>query len=183
MWLVHHAYALIPCPSCRFYFKSGWGGTDPACIQFMVGEMDFTKTLLGSASSVYALNLPGLAITQNVSILKINCSFVGQFVAEEDTKENGRRERTLVVRVHTPGTTGDNFGLFVRDRNAKINPSIDNAPAKAWFEFAKPSLSNAFSAGGECLRGMCDGKYGISVPAIAGSMYEARVPLGWYVFF
>ena len=100
-----------------------------------------------------------------------------------DADEATKLDRTLVVRINTPGTLGDNFGLYVRDRNKKINPSSDSAPAKAWFEFARPQMSNPQANGqrGPCLRGMCDGVYQNSLPSLAGSMWEARVPLGWYL--
>jgi len=148
-------------------------------LRFFLGETDFTVNDYGIASPVIGLAGPGLAVTPNVTILEVNCSFMAQMVIEAD--EVNRLDRTLIVRIQTPGTTGDNFGLYVRERGAKINPTTDAAPAKAWFEFSRPQMSNPISSSdrGPCLRGMCDGVYGNSLPAIAGSMYESRVPLGW----
>ena len=53
--------------------------------------------------------------------------------------------RTLVVRMVTPGTTGNDFGLYVRARDSKINPSVDVAPSKSWFAQSDPYLSNPYS--------------------------------------
>lgn len=163
----------------RFYFPSGWGGTDPACLRFIQGSDDYTGNDYGSAAPFIGIAGPGLAVTPNISIMETNCSFMAQVVIEAD--EIGKRDRTLVVRIQTPGTTGDNFGLYVRDRGSKVNPSSDPAPAKAWFEFSRPEMSNPQDSGkrGKCLRGMCDGVVGNAVPAIAGTMYESRVNLGW----
>jgi len=149
----------------------------------MSGAVDYTVNDFGGASPVVGLPGPGLGVTPNISVLEVNCSFMAQLVIEAD--EVNRFDRTLVVRIQTPGTTGDNFGLYVRDRGSKINPSTDPAPAKAWFEFSRPQMSNPLASGdrGACLRGMCDGVYGNSLPAIAGSMYESRVPLGWFKYF
>jgi hypothetical protein len=143
--------------------------------------VDFTNNEYGAAPPVFPIAGPGLTVTPNISILEVNCSFMAQMVIEAD--EETQLDRTLVVRIQTPGTTGDNFGLYVRNRGSKINPSSDPAPAKAWFEFSNPKSSNPLPSGerGKCLRGMCDGIYGNSLPAIAGSMWETRVPLGWYI--
>lgn len=163
----------------RFYFPSGWGGTDPVCLRFIQGEDDFTANEYGYASPFVGLAGPGLAVTPNISIMETNCSFMAQVVIEAD--ETLKRDRTLVVRIQTPGTTGDNFGLYVRSRGSKVNPSSDPAPAKAWFEFARPEMHNPQSGGsrGKCDRGMCDGVVGNALPAIAGTMYESRINLGW----
>lgn len=164
---------------CRFYFKAGWGGEDKNCLRYVQGSIDWTTNEYGKANPVLGIVAPGLVVTANVSILEVNCSFVAQMEIEAD--EGNRLDRTLVVRIHTPGTNGDNFGLYVRDRGSKINPSIDPAPAKAWFEFARPQMSNPQpnNLRGKCKRGMCDGIYGNSLPALGGAMYETRVPLGW----
>jgi hypothetical protein len=165
--------------SCRLYFKAGWGGEDKNCLRYIQGLNDFTSNDFGKANPVLGITAPGLVVTTNITIMEVNCSFVAQMEIEGD--EIQKLDRTLVIRIHTPGTNGDNFGLYVRDRGTKINPSIDPAPAKAWFEFARPQLSNPQPGGqrGKCNRGMCDGVYGNSLPGLAGSMYEARVPLGW----
>lgn len=99
-----------------------------------------------------------------------------------------RPPRTFAVRVSTPGTTGDDFGVFVRSRGARINPSTDPAPAKSWFEFANPFSSNPYSKDDQnfgsrppCLTGQCNGIYGNSLPAIQGAQYDVKVPLGWCV--
>ncbi len=109
-------------------------------------------------------------------------------IKPDDDKPRWRPPRTLVVRIATPGTTGDNFGLYVRSRGSRINPSTDAAPAKSWFGFSSPYKSNPYSLGSPnyglrppCVQGMCDGIYGNSLPGIQGAQYESKVPLGWSV--
>ena len=174
----------------QFAFDDKWSGTDPGCLRFVESAggqtSDFTKNEYGRVNPIFGLPGPGMVVTSNVSIMEVNCSFMAQVVIDAD--EAQKRDRTLVVRMQTPGTTGDNFGLYVRDRKAKINPSTDDVPAKAWFEETRPIMSNPESITkqnnrGTCKRGMCDGVYGNSLPAIAGSLYEARVQLGWYKYF
>lgn len=169
----------------RQWRSDEWSGEDPACIQYRLGDtVDHTATELGSALSIYGLNGPGLATTTSISIEKVDCAFVAQVVA--DARDVTLNPRTLYVRMNTPGDTGDNFGLYVRSRGARINPSTDPAPAQSWFEEADPFRSNPYAGDDPrfgqrppCITGMCDGVYGNSLPDIAGSQYEARVPLLW----
>jgi len=166
-----------------------WTGEDPSCLQYRLGEtIDHTETELGSALSVYGLNAPGLGTVTSISIEKVDCAFVAQVTC--DANDVDFRPRTLYVRMSQPGDTGDNFGLYVRSRGDKINPSTDPAPAQSWFEEADPTRSNAYPTDDPrygsrppCLVGMCNGVYSNSLPGIAGSQWEAQVPLDWYKYY
>lgn len=170
-----------------------WTGEDPACLQYLIGTNSYLGNQFGKAIAVYGFSGPGLVTATNVSIYKVNCSFAAQVTVEASdsivsgsTNAADRPPRTLVVRMATPGTTGNNFGLYVRSRESKINPSVDVAPSKSWFTSADPYQSNPYQSSNPkygqrppCLIGMCDGIYGSSLPALTGAQYESKVQLSW----
>jgi hypothetical protein len=58
--------------------SDNWSGEDPACVQYMFGTSSSLGTELGSALSIYGINAPGLVTSANISLYKVNCSFMAQ---------------------------------------------------------------------------------------------------------
>ena len=55
-----------------------WTGEDPACIQYLMGVNSQLNNELGKAVAVYGFSGPGLVTATNISLYKVNCSWVGQ---------------------------------------------------------------------------------------------------------
>mmetsp|Transcript_7575 Transcript_7575/g.18278 ORF Transcript_7575/g.18278 Transcript_7575/m.18278 type:complete len:467 (+) Transcript_7575:148-1548(+) len=169
-----------------------WNKSDPACTQYIIDTDNRMTTVYGKATSIDSLDAPGLQTTQNVSLYQVDCAYVMQVVVDDASLT--KIPRTMVVKVSTPGTTGDNFGVYARALGAKVNPSQGQVPAKSWFTYSNPFESNPWPESSvyydketpvrpPCKMGMCDGVYGNGLPLISGSQWEVRAPLGWYKYY
>jgi hypothetical protein len=92
----------------RFWRDDNWSGDDPSCSRYMLDTESRLDTKYGKATSVDSLDAPGLQTTQNVSLYQVGCAYIMQVVVEDT--EATQAPRTMIVKVATPGTTGDNFG-------------------------------------------------------------------------
>lgn len=97
---------------------------------------------------------------------------------------NGAPYQVMYVRVNTPSTVGDDFGVYVRNRvEGQVNRFMDPAPALSWFQYADPYISNPWSSDSgrtdrpPCQLDMCSGVYVKSTPAIGGIRYDVQVLL------
>eukprot|EP00277_Geminigera_cryophila_P040753 CAMPEP_0173105700 /NCGR_PEP_ID=MMETSP1102-20130122/40342_1 /TAXON_ID=49646 /ORGANISM="Geminigera sp., Strain Caron Lab Isolate" /LENGTH=446 /DNA_ID=CAMNT_0014002157 /DNA_START=110 /DNA_END=1450 /DNA_ORIENTATION=- len=199
MFLVYITTGLIIFASV--WKSDAWGGEDPSCVRYTSGggEANHIATPLGDPKAIEAYD-PGVRTVQNVSIYTESCLWMGQLVVDE-TSEDKEAPKVLYMRVITPGTQGDDFGVFARKIDDKINPAAAGAqsPARAWLEFADPAQSNPWAPGTteydqnqdtklpyippQCLIGMCKGSYGQAAPLMGGAQYTLRVNLNWFKYY
>mmetsp|Transcript_36892 Transcript_36892/g.83181 ORF Transcript_36892/g.83181 Transcript_36892/m.83181 type:complete len:441 (-) Transcript_36892:96-1418(-) len=177
----------------KFWRSDSWDGSDPSCIRYSMGSSsNYLSSELGSPISIQGVD-PGTKTLQNISLYTVNCMFMGQLMVTETTTDKNA-PKVLVVRMVSPGTQGDDFGVYARKIDAKISQAAigAKAPSRAWLEYASPFLSNPWPQGSAyygtaerppCSEGMCDGVYGQSLPALAGSQYEVRVNFLWYRYY
>jgi len=178
-----------------------WGGEDPSCVRytFGAGERIHIDTELGSPKSIEAYD-PGVRTIKNISIYTQNCLWMGQLVVPESEGDK-IAPKVFYMRVITPGTQGDDFGVYARNIETKINPASADAqsPARSWLEEADPYQSNPWPVGSPeyqqnqdpstefippvCNIGMCKAEYGQASPLLAGAQYTLRVNLNWYKYY
>ena len=161
-------------------YKTGWSGTDPICIRYLQGQgQNALGYSLGSAMGVMGMTAVGLGPTPNISLYQVNCGIVLQVPVLQPTAQY----QTMYTRVLTPRTTGDDFGVYVRNRpEGQLNRFSDQPPALAWFQYADPYVSNppkgpASAGPPPCPIDMCSGKYAKASPLIAGIQYNVEVLL------
>eukprot|EP00960_Hanusia_phi_P052519 761508-Hanusia_phi.AAC.4 len=169
----------------RYYWPDQWSGNDPSCVQFTQGQQDYTSNPNGSALAVQTLPAASATIP-NITLYKLNCAYVTQTQISADTVTY--KNRTFVVRALFPATLGDDFGLYVRDIGSAISTSSGSPPARAWFQYSDPTVSNPYRPGSPdygnrppCLPAMCNGVYESPSFAKQGSKYVADVSLSWCV--
>lgn len=171
----------------KYWRSDSWSGQDPTCVQYSYGNGNtlYMNNPVGSAVAIQGIS-PGATIVTNVSLYTLNCFYAGQMVV--DQSPTNQQPKTIVVRVMTPGTFGDDIGLYVRPLQAKINPTASDAvtPSLSWLSFSDPSVSNpraTVTAGRRppCLPTMCSGVYGQA--QIGGGIWEARAQSGWFKYY
>jgi len=175
----------------QFYnamYSSGWDGTDPICIRYMQGQgANYLDNPLGSAFSIFSISSLGIGAITNISVYQVKCGFVMQVPVP--VPDNAAPFQSVYIRVNTPSSTGDDFGVFARNRmEGQVNRFMDPAPALAWFQYANPYISNPWSAESgrqdrpACLQNMCSGVFTKSTPAMNGIRYDTEVVLGSYQY-
>ena len=99
--------------------------------------------------------------------------------------DNSAPYEVMYVRVNTPSTVGDDFGVYARnDVQGQVNRFEDPAPALSWFQYADPTISNPWPSGSggtgrpPCLQDMCSGVYTKATPEMGGIRYDVQVLLG-----
>mmetsp|Transcript_25141 Transcript_25141/g.82985 ORF Transcript_25141/g.82985 Transcript_25141/m.82985 type:complete len:404 (+) Transcript_25141:86-1297(+) len=170
----------------KYYWPDDWSGNDPSCVQFTQGQQDFTSNPNGSALAIQTLPATS-AVIPNITLYTVNCAYVTQTQISADTSTY--KNRSFVVRALFPTTLGDDFGLYVRDIGSPISTSSASSPARAWFQYSNPAVSNPYKVGSPnygsrppCLSAMCNGVYEAPAFAKQGSKYVATVSLGWYQY-
>ena len=199
MFIVYLVVGLIVFAS--IWKSDAWNGEDPSCVRYSFGsgEVRHMNTPLGSAKSIEAYD-PGVKTVQNISIYSKDCLWMGQLVVPE-TEMHKDAPKQLYIRMVTPGTQGDDFGVYARTIDEKINPAAAGAqaPARAWLEFSDPYQSNPWEPGSpeyeqnqdpnlefvppKCKVGMCKATYGQSSPLLGGAEYTLSVDLNWYKYY
>ena len=201
MFIVYLTVGLIVFAS--IWKSDAWNGEDPSCVRYSFGsgEIRHMNTPLGSAKSIEAYD-PGVKTVQNISIYSKDCLWMGQLVVPEtEMHKDAPVAKVLYIRMVTPGTQGDDFGVYARTIDEKINPAAAGAqaPARAWLEFSDPYQSNPWEPGSpeyeqnqdpnlefvppKCKVGMCKATYGQSSPLLGGAEYTLRVDLNWYKYY